>query len=63
MDDTKVCMTEGIFRQEAIEHRRHKFCGHGLFPFKFTQALITAIFLLRFVVVESTTVGIDGQAL
>lgn len=40
VDNTKVCMVEGLFRQEAIEHQRHRLHGDVLLLPKISHTLI-----------------------
>ena len=61
MDDSRVCMTEGIFRQDAKEHHYHKSHGNCLRFSIFPQALIATILLLRFAAVESITTAEIGR--
>lgn len=64
MDDARVCMTEGFFRQEFIGCHCHNFHGNVLLLSKFSQALIASSEVLRAVVNTSmATVEIDGFAL
>lgn len=51
MDDTKVCMTERLFRQEAIEHQRHRLHGDVLLLPKFSYTLITGVLFLWIVAI------------
>lgn len=46
MDDAKVCMTKGLFRQDAVEHQRHKLYGDVLLLPKFSHTLIAGLLLL-----------------
>lgn len=50
-DNTKVCMTERLFRQEAIEHQRHRLHGDVLLLPKFSHTLITGVLLLWIVAI------------
>lgn len=63
-DNTRVCMTEGFFRQEFIGHHCHKLHGNVLILSEFSQALIVSNLGLRAVVATSLTIVMfDGYAL
>ena len=59
----KVCMTEGLLKQDAIEHQHHKLHSDGLLLYTLLNTYIKGTLLLppRRTTAQTITIGIDGH--